>query len=331
MKTFYGCLFRLAVSRRIATSLLMSVALTCSLPGFCGPIHEAARDGDIKKVESLLKAQPSLVSSKDEQYGQTPLHFAAFNDRLEVAKLLLADKADVNAKAKNGSTPLHLAAAKGSKDMVELLVANKADVNALDNEGWSPAHSAITWGHQDIADLLSQSGGKDVPLSKPASATPAPGAEKGPPKETRKDGQFTAYDDGTVLDTKTNLMWSSRDNASPLSWPDAKAYAGTYRGGGYADWRLPTPAELVGLFDKTKTRKTYCPAAVDELGQSVDEVHVTDLIRLSCIREWTSQEQSDKAGFVTVVDFHTGNEVSRPKLKEFVDTASRVLLVRAGK
>jgi hypothetical protein len=331
MKTFHGCLFHLAASRRIAATLLLSAALAWSALGFCGPIHDAARDGDVKKVELLLKGHPDLVSSKDEQYGQTPLHIAAFNDRLDVAKLLLADKADVNAKAKNGSTPLHLAAAKGNKDMVELLVASKADVNALDNEGWSPAHSAITWGHQDVADLLSQSGGKDIPPSKLVPATPAAGAEKAGPKETRKDGQFTAYDDGTVLDTKTNLMWSARDNASPLSWPDAKAYAGTYRGGGYADWRLPTPDELAGLFDKTKTRKTFCPAAVDELGQSADEVHVTDLIRLSCVREWTSQEHSDKSGFVTIFDFHSGNQLSRPNLKEFVDTASRVLLVRAGK
>jgi uncharacterized protein DUF1566/ankyrin repeat protein len=330
MKTFHGCLLALGVSRRFTAVLLLLAALAWSSPGFCGPIHEAARDGDIKKVELLLKGEPDLIASKDEKYGQTPLHIAAFNDRLDVAKLLLADKADVNAKAKNGSTPLHLAAAKGSKDMVELLLANKADVNAVDNEGWSPVHSAITWEHKDIADLLSQNGGKDLPAPK-APATPAPSAEKAQPKETGKDGQFTGYDNGTVLDTKTNLMWSARDNGYALSWPDAKAYAGTFRGGGYTDWRLPTAAELAGLYDKAKTRKTFCPAAVDELGQSADEVHVTDLIRTSCVREWTSDEHSDKPGFVTVYDFHAGKEVSRPNVKEFVDTANRVLLVRAGK
>jgi hypothetical protein len=332
MKTFHGCLLNLGVSRRIAAALLLLAALAWSSPGFCGPIHEAVRDGDIKKVELLLKGQPDLVASKDEQYGQTPLHIAAFNDRVDVAKLLLANKADVNAKAKNGSTPLHLAAAKGNKDIVELLLANKADVNALDSEGWTPMHSATTWGHKDIADLLSQNGGNDPLAPKtPTPAPPAPSAEKTPPKETGKDGQFTAYNDSTVLDTKTNLMWTARDNGAVLSWPDAKSYAGNYRGGGYTDWRLPTPAELAGLFDKAKTRKTFCPAAVDELGQSVDEVHVTDLIHLSCVREWTSQERSDKPGFVTVFDFHFGNEASRPSVKEFIDTASRVLLVRAGK
>lgn len=30
--------------------------------------------------------------------------------------------------------------------------------------------------------------------------------------EKAKDGRFIAYDNGTVLDTKTNLMWASKDN-----------------------------------------------------------------------------------------------------------------------
>ena len=38
--------------------------------------------------------------------GCTPLHFAAANDRKEVAEMLIAAGADVNAKTKYGSTPL---------------------------------------------------------------------------------------------------------------------------------------------------------------------------------------------------------------------------------
>jgi hypothetical protein len=329
MITFHGCLRPLGVSRYVSGALLLA-ALLWSSPSFCGPIHEAAKEGDIKKVELLLKSQPDLISSKDDKYGQTPLHFAAFNDRLDVAKLLLADKADVNAKAKNGSTPLHLAAAKGNKDMVELLLTNKADVNAVDNDGWSPMHSAVTWEHKDIADLLSQNGGKDLPAPKAAPA-PAPAAEKAAPKENGKDGQFTAYDDGTVVDTKTNLMWAARDNGSAVSWPGAKTYAGNYRGGGYSDWRLPTLTELATLYDKAKTRKTHCAAAVDELGQAADDIHVSDLIHLSCVREWTSEERADKPGSVAVFDFHAGNDALRPNKEDFIDTAGRVLLVRDTK
>jgi len=327
MNTSNFCLRTLGTTpRRIPAAMLLSLALAWSSPGFCGPIHEAAQNGDIKKVALLLKQQPSLVSSKDEKYGQTALHVAALNNQMDVAKLLIENKADVNAKANNGSTPLHLAAGKGNTDVVVLLLASNADVNAVDNEGWSPMHSAVLYGHIDVEALLSKNGGKDLPA--PRQAPAAQTAEKGPPKEVKKDGQFTSYDDGTVMDTKTNLMWAARDNGIGLSWPGAKTYAGNYRGGGYTDWRLPTPDELKGLYDKDKTIKAHCQAAVDEMGQAADEVHVGDLIHLSCTREWTSQERSDKPGTVTIFDFHTGNEASRPDSNDFIDTASRVLLVR---
>jgi hypothetical protein len=216
--------------------------------------------------------------------------------------------------------------------MVELLLANKADVNALDKDGWSPTHSAVTWEHKDVQELLSQNGGQDIPASKqPPTPAAQKAAEKGPPKETGKDGQFTAFDDGTVLDTKTKLMWAARDNGSAVSWPGAKTFAGNYRGGGYTDWRLPTLTELTDLYDKAKTRKSFCPAAVDELGQAADEVHATELIHLSCTRFWTSEERPAKPGTVAIFDFHSGSDASRPGAQDFVDTATRVLVVREGK
>jgi hypothetical protein len=324
MNTFQNHLLRLNLSNRFTIFLLGLAALVAGTPAFCGPIHDAARAGDLAKVKLLVKEHPDLVSSKDDQYGQTPLHVAAFNDHKDVAEFLLANKADVNAKAKNGSTPLHLAAAKGNKDIVELLLANNADVNALDNDGWSPMHSAAVMSQKETEDLLAAKGGKELPAPK-APATPA---VKGPPKETGKEGQLTSYDDGTVLDTKAKLMWMNRDNSVALSWPDAKKYASESREAGYSDWRLPTLAEVSALYDKAKTRRSYCPPAVDELGATADDIHLPDMIHLTCTRIWTSQERSDKPGSVTIFDFHSGNDAARPGAKEFVDTASRVLLVR---
>jgi hypothetical protein len=319
---------QLVVLRRAAVVLLLLIALAFGSPGFCGPIHDAARDGDLAKVKSLLNEHPDLVSSKDEKYGQTPLHIAAFNDRKDVAELLLASKADVNAQANNGTTPLHLAAGKGNKDIVELLLNNKADVNAVDKDGWSPLHSALTYGQKDIEDMLRQNGGQNLPA--PKQAAQAPPADK-TPKETGKDGRFISYDNGTVLDTKSNLMWSASDNGSAVSWPGAKTYAGNYRGGGYSDWRLPTLAELSGLYDKDKSRKTFCASAVDEFGAAADEIHVTDFMHLTCTRLWTSQERSEKPSSVALFDFHSGKDVSRSGAQDFTDTASRVLVVRESK
>lgn len=97
-----------------------------------------------------------------------------------------------------------------------------------------------------------------------------------PAGEPAGDGRFIAYDNGTVLDTTTNLMWAARDNGSNINWANAKRYCEKYRGGGYTDWRMPTQDELEGIFDKSKSYRSACG----------DSVHLTELIRLSCCCIW---------------------------------------------
>ena len=94
--------------------------------------------------------------------------------------------------------------------------------------------------------------------------------------ELDRDGRFIAYNNGTVLDTKTNLMWAARDNGKMISWQEAKSYCANYHGGGYKDWRMPTQDELLGLYDASKG---YYPDCV-QLGGG--HVHLTMLIHLSC-------------------------------------------------
>ncbi|MDP3244245.1 MAG: DUF1566 domain-containing protein [bacterium] len=106
-----------------------------------------------------------------------------------------------------------------------------------------------------------------------------------PAKETARDGRFIAYDNGTVLDTRTNLMWAAKDNGSNITWVNAKSYCENYRGGGYTDWRMPTQDELVGLYDAAKTYKSDCGY----------DVHLTELIRLTCNWAWASETRGSYA------------------------------------
>ena len=105
--------------------------------------------------------------------------------------------------------------------------------------------------------------------------------------ETARDGRFIAYDNGTVLDTKTNLMWADKDNGSDINWAKAKSYCENYRGGGYTDWRLPTLDELAGLYDKSKTYKAV---------RCGFDVHLTKLIRLTCSFVWASETRRRHLG-----------------------------------
>ena len=89
----------------------------------------------------------------------------------DVVELLLANKAEVNAKANDGGTPLHAAASGGNKDVVELLLASKAEVNAKDNQGMTPLHLAEIWKHADLVELL-LANGADVNATDNRGGTP---------------------------------------------------------------------------------------------------------------------------------------------------------------
>jgi hypothetical protein len=138
--------------------------------------------------------------------------------------------------------------------------------------------------------------------------------------ETTKDGRFIAYDNGTVLDTKTKLMWTAKDNGSDIKWQDAKFYCENYRGGDYKDWRMPTLDELEGLYDASKPRPAACYGG--------NSIHVaTEFIDITCFYSWTS-ETSQTTAESAIFDFGPG---IRSAFASQLTRFSRALPVRYGK
>ena len=144
--------------------------------------------------------------------------------------------------------------------------------------------------------------------------------------ETGRDGPFIAYGNGTVLDTKTNLMWAAQDNGHTINWSDAKRYCENYRGGGYADWRMPTFDELTGLYDSSKSRLATCSDTM---------IHAaTELINITCLTVHTSETRgSETAGLAFATGLHVWHDgSSRPEfLDEIVRSYRRALPVRNAK
>jgi hypothetical protein len=140
--------------------------------------------------------------------------------------------------------------------------------------------------------------------------------ESGPEGETKilpesVTIRFMDAKGGVVLDTKTNLMWASRDNGSNINWFSAKNYCENYRGSGYTDWRMPTQDELAGLYDRSSNGKNY---------------NLTNLIELTDCCPWASETRGSDAAYFR---FSNGGRYWNPQ--SFGDAFHRALPVRSGK
>ena len=102
----------------------------------------------------LFRSNKADINAKTTAEGWTPLHSAAAFGHLDVVRLLLAHKAEIDAKEISGMTPLHHAAITGHKDVAALLLAKRAKVDVRDNYGMTPLHRAAQQGHQDVAAVL---------------------------------------------------------------------------------------------------------------------------------------------------------------------------------
>jgi outer membrane protein assembly factor BamB/ankyrin repeat protein len=168
------------------------LCLTLAAPALGADLKEdlwtASRTGDAKAVEALL-AKGVDVNAKTH-YGATALWFAAYKGHLEVVKVLLKNKADLNASDTIwGSSPLSLALGEGRVEIVKVLLeAGAAGADAALLDSVSQGNVAIVRAVLDkskvsvdslMAALVIAPVNKPeiVPLLKKAGAKPLPKAD----------------------------------------------------------------------------------------------------------------------------------------------------------
>jgi ankyrin repeat protein len=128
-----------------------------SLPSNAKALHRAAAAGDIEAVKQHLAAGTDM-NVRVGEWGDTPLHRAAFEGYKEIVELLINNEVDVNVKDDYGCTPLHDAAEYGHKKIIELLISKGADVNAENDDGLTPLDRAED---KEMAALLRKHGAKE--------------------------------------------------------------------------------------------------------------------------------------------------------------------------
>ena len=117
-------------------------------------------------MRDILRRFPNAILKADD-FGRTPLHYAAYFDSLEVVNLFLVNNnisLIANKLDKQGMSALHISAKKGHCDVMSAILQNfPFTCELLDNKGRTALHHAVESGSTNaVKILLSSSAFQDL-------------------------------------------------------------------------------------------------------------------------------------------------------------------------
>lgn len=132
-------------------NLCLLLLALISLSG-CMSIHEAAREGDIEHIKTLLALGTDIDSGTWGGDQGTPLHRASGAGQVETVKFLIENGANVNIGNEASQIPLCYAAWNGHAEVVKVLLENGAYVKGRGNK--VPLVDAANYGYLEVAEIL---------------------------------------------------------------------------------------------------------------------------------------------------------------------------------
>jgi hypothetical protein len=109
---------------------------------------------DVARILVAHDADVNAVAANEQRIQ--PLHAAAAGGGAALVRLLLDHGADPNGRQQGEHVPLHTAAANGDAAMVSALLAHGADATAQNAAGETPLDQARDAGHEAVVALLRQ-------------------------------------------------------------------------------------------------------------------------------------------------------------------------------
>ncbi|KAJ5950794.1 Ankyrin repeat-containing domain protein [Penicillium vulpinum] len=179
-----------------------------------GPLHVASLRGYHDLVQSFL--EHGWSAHLRDARKNTPLHYAAEGDHLEVARTLLNADADINSTANYYSNLLFFTARSDSPNVLRALLEKGANINTQDNTGDTPSYGAACCGAlKAVNTLLSWSPPPDLNLQ----------------NDDGRTALHAAYDSPEItqalLDAGTNPFIQTEDSKTPLALANFYGYKKT--------------------------------------------------------------------------------------------------------
>nr|BBD96140.1 transient receptor potential ankyrin 1 [Ambystoma mexicanum] len=136
-------------------------------------VFELISDGDINRVRSFIMKNPTSLYSLDEVKA-TPLHYAAARGDMELMQMIFEETADevLNVIDCKGNTPLHWAVENNKIESVRALLCRGANPNILNCYLMSPLHNSIQQFHNKLVEVLINHSSTDINLKGELDNTP---------------------------------------------------------------------------------------------------------------------------------------------------------------
>jgi ankyrin repeat protein len=151
---------RYAIKTIASAILLLSVA-ACASSGASASLPsqqliQAAKAGDVAGIKAAITAGADInaVDYSESKNGRRALNYAAWYNRSDAVRALVAAGAPINLTNRTGFTPLHHAAEAGSLDAARVLLELGADRTLRNNGGLTPLEVAEANHHAQVADVL---------------------------------------------------------------------------------------------------------------------------------------------------------------------------------
>lgn len=167
------------------------------------------------------KGFPGNVPIREYRFAKIEI-----KNKPEITKLLIKSGADVNSYNQFGCTPLHYAASNGDVDVLKLLIENGSDVNAENIRQANPLFDAVSYGKLEAVKVLAEKG-SDINNKTTNEGCPVWISSSSPLYEACHRGFFDIVK--YLIEKGANVNQKNDDHNSPLLTAIGGGYNGEYK------------------------------------------------------------------------------------------------------